>query len=74
MQLGSFYPFARNHNSVGWRSQEPYQFSKKMTDISRNALMNRYALLPYYYTLFYKVHVNVCLKAIDDNKFFREVQ
>ncbi|KAL9648423.1 hypothetical protein ABK040_014044 [Willaertia magna] len=57
MQLGSMYPFSRNHNSVNQKAQEPYQFSQKTIDISRNVLLNRYRLLPYFYTLFAKVSV-----------------
>jgi lysosomal alpha-glucosidase len=57
-QLGSFYPFARNHNAIHKRSQEPYAFGPLLIETSRSALLNRYSLLPYYYTLFYNVHVN----------------
>jgi lysosomal alpha-glucosidase len=57
MQLGSFYPFSRNHNEIGTISQEPYAFNDTVTAISRAALENRYSLLPYYYTLFYRAHV-----------------
>ncbi|KAI7855515.1 alpha glucosidase [Circinella umbellata] len=51
MQLGSFYPFARNHNVKGAISQEPYQW-ESTAEASRKALCVRYALLPYLYTLF----------------------
>lgn len=52
MQLGSFYPFSRNHNAIGCISQEPWAFnSLQHIEISRNALLLRYSLLPYYYTL-----------------------
>ena len=53
MQLGAFYPFSRNHNNKGSKSQEPYMFGQQVTDISRKILNVRYSLLPYYYTLFY---------------------
>ena len=53
MELGAFYPFSRNHNNKGSRSQEPYTFSQQLTDTSRQILNVRYSLLPYYYTLFY---------------------
>ncbi|KAJ3444263.1 acid alpha glucosidase relate [Anaeramoeba flamelloides] len=52
MQLGSFYPFSRNHNAFNSKSQLPYIFSEQMTNISRSFLMNRYSLLPYFYTLY----------------------
>lgn len=55
MQLGSFYPFARNHNMIGMISQEPYLW-KSVADASRRALATRYKLLPYFYTEFQKNH------------------
>jgi len=58
MQLGSLYPFARNHNSVGQSSQEPYSFNKQVTDISRDALNRRYTLLNYLYGLFWRSHID----------------
>jgi len=56
MQLGSFYPFSRNHNDMNGNPQEPYVFSEQHLNISRQALLNRYTLLPYYYSLFYLAH------------------
>jgi len=56
MEIGVFYPFSRNHNSYGQRPQEPYAFSSRMTNISRNVLLTKYSLLPYYYTLFFLAH------------------
>nr|WCZ58780.1 lysosomal alpha-glucosidase [Seculamonas ecuadoriensis] len=61
MQLGSFYPFSRNHNAIASSSQEPYSFSPTMTKNSRAALLMRYSLLPYYYTLFYRAHTSGCM-------------
>jgi len=58
MQLGTFYPFSRNHNAHDKRSQEPWAFSQQHLDISRNFIENRYYLLPYYYTLLQAAHVN----------------
>ncbi|CAF0818858.1 unnamed protein product [Brachionus calyciflorus] len=54
MQLGSFYPFMRNHNDDVSKDQDPAVFSKVAQDIMKKALMTRYALLPYFYNLFYK--------------------
>eukprot|EP01028_Stygiella_incarcerata_P012292 TRINITY_DN747_c0_g1_i3.p1 TRINITY_DN747_c0_g1~~TRINITY_DN747_c0_g1_i3.p1 ORF type:complete len:655 (+),score=82.08 TRINITY_DN747_c0_g1_i3:113-2077(+) len=42
MELGSFYMFSRNHNSVDMNPQEPYRFSDAMTNIVRIMLNNRY--------------------------------
>jgi alpha-glucosidase (family GH31 glycosyl hydrolase) len=55
MQLGAFYPFSRNHNGKGHRSQEPYLWPR-VAEASRNALKVRYEMLPYFYTLFYQSH------------------
>ncbi|XP_066295669.1 sucrase-isomaltase, intestinal-like [Branchiostoma lanceolatum] len=57
MQLGAFYPFARNHNLNSTIEQDPAVFSQSMIDSSRDVMMTRYTLLPYLYTLFYHAHV-----------------
>ncbi|KAM3580594.1 hypothetical protein VKS41_007252 [Umbelopsis sp. WA50703] len=51
MQLGAFYPFARNHNAIGQIDQEPYVWPS-VANASREALKIRYKLLPYLYTQF----------------------
>eukprot|EP00026_Physarum_polycephalum_P002843 Phypoly_transcript_02852.p1 GENE.Phypoly_transcript_02852~~Phypoly_transcript_02852.p1 ORF type:complete len:845 (+),score=106.60 Phypoly_transcript_02852:55-2589(+) len=58
MQLGSLYPFSRNHNVLGAISQEPYAFGQPLINISISALNTRYTLLPYFYTLFASAHTN----------------
>ncbi|XP_015672926.1 lysosomal alpha-glucosidase [Protobothrops mucrosquamatus] len=55
-QLGAFYPFMRNHNDRGSKSQEPYAFSLEAQQAMRKAFSLRYSLLPYLYTLFHKAH------------------
>ncbi|KXS10579.1 glycoside hydrolase family 31 protein [Gonapodya prolifera JEL478] len=54
-QLGSFYPFARNHNGLGCISQEPYLYESTSAE-SRKYLTLRYSLLPCYYNLLRKAH------------------
>jgi lysosomal alpha-glucosidase len=54
MQLGSFYPFMRNHNDAEYRDQDPAVFSKEAQDIMKKYLNMRYSLLPYLYTAFYR--------------------
>eukprot|EP00708_Paratrimastix_pyriformis_P002084 GAFH01000823.1.p1 GENE.GAFH01000823.1~~GAFH01000823.1.p1 ORF type:complete len:881 (-),score=284.11 GAFH01000823.1:103-2718(-) len=56
MQLGSLYPFSRNHNSIGSHAQEPYAFGETLLNSSRTALQTRYQLLPYLYTQFWRAH------------------
>ena len=54
MQLGSWYPFARNHHEIGGIMQEPYAWGANSTVLltSQAALRYRYAHLRYYYTQF----------------------
>ncbi|KAH3766307.1 lysosomal alpha-glucosidase [Pelomyxa schiedti] len=58
IELGSFYPFARNHNELGTRDQELYSFDTTTTAISQSSLHARYRLLPYLYTLFVRAHLD----------------
>ncbi|KAK6627284.1 hypothetical protein RUM44_009761 [Polyplax serrata] len=58
MQLGAFYPFSRNHNSLGNADQDPAILGEKVVASSINSLTIRYFLLPYLYTLFYRAHVS----------------
>jgi maltase-glucoamylase len=50
---------------------EPFAFSDKLINITRDVLLTRYSLLPYYYTLFYRNHleggkliISICLGTI----------
>lgn len=58
MQLGAFYPFMRNHNSINQMDQDPAVFGTEAQDAIRSVLQMRYRLLPFLYTLFYKSHVD----------------
>ncbi|KAJ7896486.1 glycosyl hydrolases family 31-domain-containing protein [Mycena leptocephala] len=51
MQLAAFTPFYRNHNQRGAISQEPFVWDS-VANASRKAIAVRYALLPYWYSLF----------------------
>jgi alpha-glucosidase len=55
MQLGSFFPFYRNHNVLGAISQEPYVW-EDVASAAKTSMNIRYLLLPYYYTLMYESH------------------
>ncbi|XP_035866867.1 putative maltase-glucoamylase-like protein FLJ16351 [Phyllostomus discolor] len=56
MQLGAFYPFSRNHNTMGTRRQDPVAWNSTFAMYSRSVLQTRYTLLPYLYTLMHKAH------------------
>ena len=56
MELGAFYPYARNHNGIGYQEQDPAVFGDEFAARSRAILRVRYTLLPYLYTLFYESH------------------
>ncbi|XP_077004171.1 maltase-glucoamylase isoform X1 [Tamandua tetradactyla] len=56
MQLGAFYPFSRNHNTIGTRRQDPVSWDAAFVNLSRSVLQARYTLLPYLYTLMHEAH------------------
>jgi len=55
MQLSAFFPFYRNHNTIGALSQEPYRWAS-VIEASKVAMNIRYSLLPYIYTSFFLSH------------------
>ncbi|MFW6111445.1 MAG: TIM-barrel domain-containing protein, partial [Candidatus Bipolaricaulota bacterium] len=50
IQLGSVFPFYRNHSGLGTVSQEPWSFGEKYEKINRKYISLRYRLLPFLYT------------------------
>ncbi|TNN86673.1 Lysosomal alpha-glucosidase [Liparis tanakae] len=57
-QLGAFYPFARNHNAIDMKPQDPTAFGPLARTAMKEALLLRYALFPVLYTLFHHAHVH----------------
>lgn len=55
MQLSAFFPFYRNHNVLSAIPQEPYRWAS-VIDATKAAMNIRYAILPYFYTLFHLAH------------------
>ncbi|BHF72636.1 hypothetical protein SprV_0401570400 [Sparganum proliferum] len=56
-QLGAFYPFARNHNGLGSRLQDPAAWSAPATQAIAKGFALRYQFLPYLYTLLYEANL-----------------
>ncbi|XP_007533682.2 neutral alpha-glucosidase C isoform X2 [Erinaceus europaeus] len=56
-QAGAYQPFFRGHATQNTKRREPWLFGKKYTQLIREAIRERYALLPYLYSLFYHTHV-----------------
>ena len=55
-QLGAGYSFSRNHNTDDGIEQDPVALGKVVEQAAKEALLVRYAHLPYLYTLFYKAN------------------
>lgn len=55
IEVGAFYPFSRDHNTLGAAPQELYLWDS-VTEAAKNALGMRYQMLPYMYTLFYQAN------------------
>lgn len=55
-QVGAYMPFFRAHADKKTKRREPWLFGEPTTSRIRNAIRERYQLLPYWYTLFYQYH------------------
>uniref|UniRef100_A0A8C3CCD9 Glucosidase II alpha subunit n=1 Tax=Cairina moschata TaxID=8855 RepID=A0A8C3CCD9_CAIMO len=55
-QAGAFQPFFRAHAHLDTVRREPWLFGEENTALIRAALRRRYALLPFWYTAFYRCH------------------
>jgi len=58
MELGSLYPFARNHTDKGTIPQDPYSLGPQVLAASQKYLRIRYSIILYMYTLFYQASTN----------------
>ena len=62
-QLGAFYTFMRNHRdnhetADGTTGQEPYRYAPDQVEAMRQAMLQRYHLLPYLFSELVKAHYN----------------
>lgn len=55
-QAGALQPFFRGHANMHTKRREPWLFGEENTQIIREAIKERYHLLPYLYSLFYQAH------------------
>lgn len=53
-QMGAYQPFFRAHAHLDTGRREPWLLASQYQDIIRDALNQRYSLLPFWYTLFYQ--------------------
>ena len=53
-QAGAYLPFFRAHAHLDTKRREPWLFEDKYKNLMREAIRHRYALLPYWYTLFHE--------------------
>jgi alpha-glucosidase (family GH31 glycosyl hydrolase) len=56
-QAGAYQPFFRGHATMNTKRREPWLFGEENTRLIREAIRERYTLLPYFYSLFYYAHV-----------------
>ncbi|KAI9311317.1 glycosyl hydrolases family 31-domain-containing protein [Dichotomocladium elegans] len=57
-QAAVFQPFFRGHAHIDTKRREPYLSPEPYRSMTRSALRERYALLPYWYTLFFEASKN----------------
>ncbi|XP_054547898.1 probable maltase-glucoamylase 2 [Talpa occidentalis] len=57
IQLGAFYPLSRSHITIGTKSQHPVAWNSTLETYLKGIIRIRYIMLPYFYTLMHKAHV-----------------
>ncbi|XP_039616684.1 neutral alpha-glucosidase AB isoform X2 [Polypterus senegalus] len=55
-QMGAYHPFFRAHAHLDTPRREPWLFGEENTKLIRSVVRERYALLPFWYTLFYNAY------------------
>ncbi|CAG9136672.1 unnamed protein product [Plutella xylostella] len=57
-QAGAYQPFFRAHSHIETKRREPWLFTASTTQLIRDAVRRRYALIDFWYTLFYEHSVD----------------
>ena len=55
-QAGAYQPFFRAHAHLDTKRREPWLLPETNMAVIRKAIRERYALLPFWYTMFYRAH------------------
>lgn len=55
-QAGAYQPFFRAHAHLDTKRREPWLLPESNMAVIRKAIRERYALLPFWYTMFYRAH------------------
>jgi alpha-glucosidase (family GH31 glycosyl hydrolase) len=63
-QLGTLYPFTRNHNSNDSISQEPWALGPTLLSVSNSAIRNKYSLINFFYS-------HMFMLSLEGGTFFR---
>jgi hypothetical protein len=58
-QAAAYQPFFRAHAHIDSKRREPWLFGEEPLALMRRAVLTRYALLPYIYTLFHQVAIEM---------------
>lgn len=56
-QMGVFFPYCRNHSSIGTLRQEPWSFGEEVEGILRKFIGLRYRWMPHLYNLFHEAEI-----------------
>jgi len=51
-QLGTFMPYFRGHSEIKAKRREPWLYEKRYADLVKESIVERYRLLPYWYSCF----------------------
>ncbi|MEQ8764598.1 MAG: glycoside hydrolase family 31 protein [Planctomycetota bacterium] len=56
IELGTLLPYCRTHSEKQTPRQEPWSYGEPFTEHNRLAIVRRYRLIPFFYTLVFEAH------------------